>query len=142
MLIVAEGSNLSARAAPGNRRMLLGTATAACQQHLRGIQAAISLIPAPGTGMLQRGGGTASSPLPRSPAPLPKEVLTRATSPASPLITESLRLEKTSKIIQSNCQPNTTMPVKPCPEVPRLRVFWHFTKLQPWPGMLLICCAN
>jgi len=25
--------------------------------------------------------------------------------------------EKTSKTIKSNCQPNTTMPAKPCPEV-------------------------
>jgi len=39
------------------------------------------------------------------------------------LITESLRLEKTSKIIKSNHQSNTTMPAKPCPEVPRLHVF-------------------
>jgi len=33
-------------------------------------------------------------------------------------ITESLRLEKTSQIIKSNRHPNTTMPAKPCPEVP------------------------
>jgi len=26
-------------------------------------------------------------------------------------------VEKTSKIIKSNCQPNTTMPAKPCPEM-------------------------
>jgi len=26
---------------------------------------------------------------------------------------ESLRLEKTSKVIKSNCQPNTTVPTKP-----------------------------
>jgi len=32
-------------------------------------------------------------------------------------------LEKTSKIIKSNHQPNTTMPAKPCPEVPHLHVF-------------------
>jgi len=38
-------------------------------------------------------------------------------------IVESLRLEKTSKIIKSNHQPNTTMPAKPCPEVPHLHVF-------------------
>jgi len=31
-------------------------------------------------------------------------------------MTESLRLEKTSKIITSNHQPNTTTPAKPCPE--------------------------
>jgi len=36
---------------------------------------------------------------------------------------ESFRLEKTSKIIKSNRQPNTTMPAKPCPEVPHLHVF-------------------
>jgi len=38
-------------------------------------------------------------------------------------IVESLMLEKTSKIIKSNCKPNTTMPAKPCPEVPHLHVF-------------------
>ena len=38
-------------------------------------------------------------------------------------IIESLRLEKTSKIIKSNCQPSTTMPAKPYPEVPHLHVF-------------------
>ena len=32
-------------------------------------------------------------------------------------------LEKTSKIIKSNCQPNTTMPAKPYPEVPHLHAF-------------------
>jgi len=37
-------------------------------------------------------------------------------------ITESLRLEKTSKI-KSNHQPNTTVPTKPYPEVPHLHVF-------------------
>ena len=35
---------------------------------------------------------------------------------------ESLRLEKTSKIIKSNHPPNTLMPAKPCPEVPHLHV--------------------
>jgi len=49
-------------------------------------------------------------------------------------IIESLRLEKTSKIIRSNCQPNTTMPDKPCPEVPHLHVFWTPPDLS---GMLL-----
>ena len=39
-------------------------------------------------------------------------------------IIESLRLQKTSKIIKSNCQPNTTMPDKTCPKVPHLHVFW------------------
>jgi len=34
------------------------------------------------------------------------------------VFTESLRLEKTSKIIKSNHQPITTLPSKPCPEVP------------------------
>jgi len=43
--------------------------------------------------------------------------------PAFHSIIESLRLEKTSKIIKSNHQPNTTMPAKPCPEVPHLHVF-------------------
>jgi len=31
-------------------------------------------------------------------------------------------LKRTSKIIKSNCQPNTTMPTKPYPEVPHLHV--------------------
>jgi len=38
-------------------------------------------------------------------------------------ITESLRLEKTSKITKSNCQLNTTMPAKPCPQVQYLHTF-------------------
>jgi len=38
-------------------------------------------------------------------------------------ITESVRLEKSSKIIKSNHQPNTTMPAQPYPKVPHLRVF-------------------
>jgi len=38
-------------------------------------------------------------------------------------IIESLRLEKTSKIIKSNHSPNTTMPAKPCPQVPPPRDF-------------------
>ena len=36
----------------------------------------------------------------------------------SSLIVESLRLEKTSKIIKSNCQSNVTVPAEPCPEEP------------------------
>jgi len=38
-------------------------------------------------------------------------------------IIESLRLEKASKIIKSNVQPNTTKPVKPCSKVPYLHIF-------------------
>ncbi|XP_053915492.1 uncharacterized protein LOC128851340 [Cuculus canorus] len=37
-------------------------------------------------------------------------------------IMESLRLGKTSKIIQSNHQPNTTVPTKPCPKVLHLHI--------------------
>jgi len=33
-------------------------------------------------------------------------------------IVESLRLEKTSKIVSPSRHPNPTMPAKPCPEVP------------------------
>ena len=33
------------------------------------------------------------------------------------------RLEKTSKIMKSNCQPNTTTPAKPCPLVPHPHSF-------------------
>ena len=51
-------------------------------------------------------------------------------------IIESLRLEKTSKIIRSNHQPNTTMPTKPSPEVPHLYLFWTplgmMTPPRPW----------
>jgi len=39
-------------------------------------------------------------------------------------IRESLRLEKTSKIIKSNHQPNPTMPAKPSPQVPHPHGFW------------------
>jgi len=39
------------------------------------------------------------------------------------VIVESLRLEKTSKIIKSNHQPNTPMPAKPYSEVPHLHSF-------------------
>ena len=56
-------------------------------------------------------------------------------------IIEPLRLEKTSKIIKSNCQPNTTMPAKPCPKVPHLHAFWTppgmGTPLLPW-----VACSN
>jgi len=49
---------------------------------------------------------------------------------------EPLRLEKTSKIIQSRRWPNTTMPAKPCPEVPHLHIFWTHpgmvTPSPPW----------
>jgi len=37
-------------------------------------------------------------------------------------IIELLRLEKTSEMIKSNCQPSTTMPAKPCPEVPYVHI--------------------
>jgi len=37
-------------------------------------------------------------------------------------------LGKTSKIIKSNFQPNTTMPAKPCPEVPHLPVFLNTSR--------------
>ena len=54
-------------------------------------------------------------------------------------IIESLRLEKTSKIIKSNCQPNTTIPTKPRPEVLHLHVF----RTPPWmvtPPLLWAAC--
>jgi len=41
---------------------------------------------------------------------------------------ESLKLEKTSKIIKSNCQPNSTMPAKPRPEVPHLHIFFNTSR--------------
>ena len=41
------------------------------------------------------------------------------------------RLEKTSKIIQSNHPPNTTLPTKPCPEVPHVHVFLNTSKWIP-----------
>ena len=51
-------------------------------------------------------------------------------------IIESVRFEKTSKVIKSNRQPNTTMPAKPCPKVPHLHVFWTpprmVTPPRPW----------
>jgi len=36
---------------------------------------------------------------------------------------ESLRLEKTSKLIKSSCKPITTMPAKTCLKVPYLHFF-------------------
>ena len=39
-------------------------------------------------------------------------------------VIESFRLEKTLKIIESNCKPNTAKSTtKPCPEVPHLQIF-------------------
>jgi len=38
-------------------------------------------------------------------------------------IIESLRLEKTSEIIKSNCQPISTLSTRPHPEVPHPHVF-------------------
>jgi len=38
-------------------------------------------------------------------------------------ITESLRLEETSKIIKSSCQTIINRPAKPCPQVPHLHGF-------------------
>ena len=43
-------------------------------------------------------------------------------------ITESLRLEKTSKIILSNHQPTTTTPTKLCPSLPHLLFCWNTSK--------------
>jgi len=40
-------------------------------------------------------------------------------------IIESVRLEKTSKIMKSNRQPNTTMSAKPCPEIPDSNAVRH-----------------
>ena len=60
-------------------------------------------------------------------------------------IRESLRLEKTSKIIKSNHQLITTMPATRCPEVPYLHIF--FEHLQGWwlnhfPGSLTTLSAK
>jgi len=52
----------------------------------------------------------------RAPAPLPGKH-------ACHRITEPWRLEKTSKLIESNRHPNTTVPAKPCPQVPHLHIF-------------------
>jgi len=38
-------------------------------------------------------------------------------------IIELLKLEKTYKILISNCHSSTPMPAKSCPEVPHLHVF-------------------
>ena len=66
-----------------------------------------------------------------TPTPSPASAVRQATGPWHVLYChlnhrtiESLRLEKTSKIIRSNRHPNTTMPAKLCPEVPHLHVFW------------------
>ena len=56
-------------------------------------------------------------------------------------ITESLRLENTSKTIKSNHPPNTTMPTRPCPKVSYLHIFWTppgmGTPPLPWAA-----CSN
>lgn len=41
------------------------------------------------------------------------------------IIIESLKLGKTSKIMKLNHQPSTTIPAKPCPEVPYLQLSEH-----------------
>jgi len=41
---------------------------------------------------------------------------------------DSSRLEKISKIIKYNCQPNTTMAAKSCPGVPYLHVFLNTSR--------------
>ena len=43
-------------------------------------------------------------------------------------IMESLSLEKTSEIIKSNCQPNTTMPSNPCLEVLHLHILLNTSR--------------
>ena len=48
-------------------------------------------------------------------------------------ITESFRLEKTLKIIESNCKPNTTkLPRLPLNHVPKCHVYTSFEYLQAW----------
>jgi len=58
----------------------------------------------------------------------------RARWPAA--FVESLRFEKTSKIIKSNRQHNTTVAAQPCPEVQHLHIFWRppgmVTPPLPW----------
>ena len=55
-------------------------------------------------------------------------------------IVESLRLEKTSKIVKSNHQPDTTVPAKPCPEVPYLHIFWTPPGMMTPPPPWAACC--
>ena len=60
------------------------------------------------------------------------------------LIIKSLRLEKTSKIIKSNCQPSTTMPAKP---YLKCHIYTFFEHLQGWglnhpPGNLFQCLTT
>ena len=51
-------------------------------------------------------------------------------------ITESLRLEKTSKMMKFNHHPSTPISAKPCPQVPHPHVFWtppgKVTPPLPW----------
>jgi len=44
--------------------------------------------------------------------------------PAETTDAENHRLEKASKVIKSNCQPNTTVPAKPCSQGPHPDGFW------------------
>ena len=60
-------------------------------------------------------------------------------------IIESLRLEKTSKIITSHHQPITTMPAKPLPEVPHPQVFLNTSRdgdFTTSPGSPFQCLAT
>ena len=80
-------------------------------------------------------------------APEPRGKMENRVSPRVILILphyrmiESLRLEKTSKIIKSNRHPNTTMAAKPYPEVSHPCVFWTppgmGTPPLPWAA-----CSN
>ena len=68
-------------------------------------------------------------PLHRTPQPpqKDKQVLPPLAEkcPKVPLPKEChLGQRETSKIIKSNCQPITTMPAKPCPEMPHLHSYW------------------
>jgi len=50
-------------------------------------------------------------------------------------------LEKTSKIIESNHHPSTTVPDKPCPEVPHHQVYWTLLGMGS-PPLPWAACAN
>lgn len=56
---------------------------------------------------------------------------TRILTAPSSRITESLTLEKTSRI-KSNCQTNTT---KPCPKVPCLSQYWRFVQVKTYKNI-------
>jgi len=78
--------------------------------------------------MCKSGGVLISAVQPGQVSPFFSNITKSIGSAFTNLIIESLRLEKSSKIMKSKGQPNTTMTAKPCPEVPHLHVFLNTSR--------------